>query len=187
MGTRRINNPKRPGAGARSGQSLVESCVAIAIICLILMGLLQLSRIFTAQEILDFAAGRAARCRIVGFNEFMVYKTVRVASIANAGRLVYPQVEGGPLAQRAIERANIPLYMGGMNGGQLPFLLDYENWSSVNYSMIEHSDPPMVRMNVRQNYRIFTPVFRAFYSRDTMGMSGSSEMENHYPLYLEAQ
>jgi len=82
------------------GQALIESCIVIGLICLLLMGLFQLVQLFMAQEIMDYAAGRGARAKAVGFNDFMVAKTVCIGAIANAGALTFPErSSGGPWVQ----------------------------------------------------------------------------------------
>ncbi len=120
------------------------------------MGLLQISEIFAAREILNHAAARGARCKTVGFNWFMVEKSVRVASIPNAGKMLTPAFENTDTALRTmvetmkpgelweetlratpsslqynLERARIPEYMGSWNRPRAGHILDYENWDTV--------------------------------------------------------
>ncbi len=76
-----------------SGQSLLESCLAIALLCLLFFGLFQVSRLLAAREILQHAAARAVRARTVGFNHWMTRKAVLVASIPNAGRMIEPSLD----------------------------------------------------------------------------------------------
>ncbi len=80
-------------SNARNGQSLIESCLAIALICLVFMGMLEVSRLLTAKQVLNHAAACGARARTVGFNDWMVNKVVHVAAIPNAGRMTTPQIE----------------------------------------------------------------------------------------------
>ncbi len=172
---------KRAGCG---GQSLVESCVVIGIICLFLMGLFQLSQLYMAREILMFAAGRGARARAVGFNDFMVHKTVRVASIPAAGRMLdRPDNVNNPSAQRNFERARIPLYLAEEHYGRLSAILDYTNWPEVSHSLIDLGGPRL-DCRVRENFPVGNPVFRAFYRGEAVPLSGNATLENHYPLYL---
>ncbi len=77
------------------GQALIESCLAIALICLIFFGLLQISQLFAAREVLFHSAARAARAKTVGFNRFMVSKSARVAAIPNSGHMITPDYERG--------------------------------------------------------------------------------------------
>src|ERR1035437_1927236 len=101
----------------RRGQAIIESSLVLALVCLVLFGLFEISQLFAAQEILDYAAARGARAETVGFNRFMVEKTVRVGAIPNAGRLINPVVSGGPAAQSDAELARIPLYLAAENSG----------------------------------------------------------------------
>lgn len=195
----------------RAGQSLIESCIVIGILCLLFMALLQLSQLYMAQEILHYAAGRGARAKTVGFNEFMVYKTVRVGAIANAGKMTEPElaeqapaeltlslgsrfrtrfpvaVSGGPVAQRALEQARIPMYLGAEWYTQLSAILDYENWPNIYYSYSEQETPPLLNFYVHQAFPLALPLHRAFYTDDSIPFSGQATLENHYPLYLNAE
>jgi hypothetical protein len=165
---------------------MVESCLVMAILCLLLFSLFQVSRLFVAEDVLQYASARGARARAVGFNDFMVFKTVRVATIVNAGAMLEPREGGGPAAQRALERGRIPLYMGADWPHELPSILDYEDWWTVSYSLIEGGNPALVDCRVSQRFPLRTALHRAFYAADSLTLRGESQMENHYPLYLEA-
>lgn len=78
------------GGGWRSGQSLIESCLVIAVLCLVLFGGVQISQLYLTREVLDSAATAGARARAVGLNDFMVRKVVRIVSLPIAGQLVEP-------------------------------------------------------------------------------------------------
>ncbi len=168
------------------GQALIESCLIVAAICLILMGLFQVSQLFAAREIMAYAAARGARARAVGFNDFMARKTARVASIPNAGHMTVPaRTGGGPLMQREIERARIPLYLLAEHQAWANAVLNYEEWDAVALSCSE--TPTTLNMTIRQNIpiRFFPRLFRAFFAGDAVNMSQSVALENHYPLYLQ--
>jgi hypothetical protein len=147
-----------PGVRGRAGQSLVESCLAIAIICLVLMGMLQVALLFSAREIIFHAAASGARAKTVGFNAWMVTKVVRVAGIPNAGRLVEPadyvhpgmdlplkvrQFKPGEIWDQAlqtqpvahqfedVERPGIPEYLELFHDPLAHRALDYTNWDSI--------------------------------------------------------
>ena len=115
----------------------------------------------------------------------MLFKTIRAATLANAGAMLEPREGGGPSAQRAIEQGRIPLYMGADWPQELPSILDYEDWDTISYSVNEVGDPPFVECRVRQHFPLRAALHRAFYAADTMMLRGESQMENHYPLYLE--
>ena len=170
------------------GQALIESCIVIGLICLLLMGLFQLTQLFMAQEILDYAAGRGARAKAVGFSDFMVDKTVRIGAIANAGRMIFPEPEtvgGGPLAQSAIERARIPHYMQS-DSWELDAILNYTLWDTIAWSC-PAPDADILHFEVNQDVPLmfFSNVFKAFFSASAVPMQGVADIENHYPLYLQ--
>jgi len=73
-------DPARHAAPSnREGASLIEACLALAIICLVFLGMFQVSRVLAARDTLNHAAARAARARTVGFNRWMVLKVAQVA------------------------------------------------------------------------------------------------------------
>lgn len=101
-------NPDRR-RNARSGQSLIESCLAAGLICLIFMGMVEISRLITAYQILNYAATCGARARTVGFNDWMVKKAVRTAAIPNAGKMITPQFDKA----NPFIRSQMDLFMSG--------------------------------------------------------------------------
>jgi hypothetical protein len=139
----------------RRGTSLIEACLAMALICLIFLGLFQVSRVLAARDILNHAAARVARARTVGFDDGMVLKVAHVATIPNAGRMLQPvyaneapalqasvandsagvlwdRVLSGSLRplfiQAGVEIARIPEYLGSQNRSQARHILDYSEW-----------------------------------------------------------
>lgn len=173
--------------GPRSGQGLIESCLVVALVCLIFFGIFQISQLFAAQEILDYAAGRGARARSVGFNHFMVFKTIRVGAIANAGRLVNPAYQGGPAQEHAIETARIPLYLGGENGGMLNSILSYEAWDTLSVGSFTSLADGSLQETVTQDVPLKYPFHKAFYAADSVALGGTNTMDQHYTLYLDDQ
>ena len=192
----------------RAGQSLIDSCIAVGVICLIFLGLFQLSQIFAAKEFLSYAAARGTRARTVGFNQFMVWKTVRIGTIPNAGKLISPEyqppasdlaistpteiwqswrkalTQTPESAQWEVEESRIPLYLGADWAGQLPPILDYEDWDTVSIPGPVEDSAGMVSMPLSQEYPLRIPMHRAFYADDTMELGSESRIDNHYLLYL---
>lgn len=179
-------------------------------ICLIFMGLLQISHLFAAREILHHAAARAARARTVGFNQFMVNKAARVAAIPVAGKMLEPAfvnedmtlrnmiatlkpgalwsaaLEAQPVsAQYNLERARIPEYLASENGARALHILDYSNWDSIAVSDSTTILDPVIHINARLDYPLWAPMHRTFYAADTVELTGESYLENHYPLYID--
>ena len=156
-------------AGGRGGQALVETCLAMFLICLIFAGFFQVSQVLAAREVLQHAAARGARAQTVGFNRWMVRKCIYAALIPNSGRLREPAFENvnGPLrdmtarlapgvlwdrllgitpasAQYNLERTRIPDFLGSENEAQSRAVLDYERWQdrSINYTASAITEGP---------------------------------------------
>ena len=139
---------------------MVESCIVIVFLCLLFLGLFQLAHAYVARDVLHHSAARAARAKTVGFNQWMVEKTLRVAAIPNAGPLLQPVVPPGDpaltaalaslgpgdlwdFALRATPRAPslndelraIPDYLASVNRAQGGQVLDYRDWGTIRYAI----------------------------------------------------
>ena len=148
--------PSDPGR-LRRGQAMVESLLAILLICLLFFGLFQLAHAAASREILRHAAARAARARAVGFNGWMVRKSMRVAAIPNAGAMTVPADErfasaafrhavdsgspgavwdlslaSAPHSERGdFELARLGDYLDAPNQPTADEILDYEDWDAI--------------------------------------------------------
>jgi hypothetical protein len=140
------------------GQSIIESCIAIGLICVMFIGVLQVSQMYAAREVLHHTAARGARAKTVGFSWWMVRKAIRVASIPNAGRLIEPAFDNEDPALRSLmqknphpgdlwtaalgvtpaslqfnlERALIPEYMYAAYRERANYVLNYEGWDRIH-------------------------------------------------------
>lgn len=199
---------------SRRGASLIEACLALALICLIFLGLFQVSRVLAARDTLNHAAARAARARTVGFNRWMVRKVAHVAAIPNAGRMLEPvyqnnaphlqaavagdrpgvlwdRVLSGDLwplfTQANIEAARIPEYLGAANIARARYILDYEEWDHIVVNTSGGALSSLLTVRVSQDYPMQVPLSRTFYasSNGRVPLEGKAAIENHYPLYLE--
>jgi len=152
---------RRAAVRYRAGQSLIEACLAMLVLCLVFMGFFQVSQLIGARQVLYHAAARGARAKMVGFNRFMVEKAIRVAAIPNAGRMIQPDIanedaalrewlateraggvwdrvlaaEAGMADIHEIERARIPEFMGAEHWAWAYAVLDYEHWDTVHASV----------------------------------------------------
>ena len=177
---------RRRAGRRRAGQSLIESCLVIALICLIFLGLFHVSQLLAAREVLSHAAARGARAKTVGFRSWMVDKAVLVASIPNAGRMEEPAFDNqdtylrdalarlrpGELwdellgaetssLQYNIERARIPEFMAAQDWSQARYILDYAEWDTVHTPLDLPVDPAqtdsIIEMNVFQDVPLWVP------------------------------
>ena len=187
---------------------MIEASVVIVLICFLLLGVVEVSRVFAAKQVLDHAAAAGARARAVGFNEFMTYKVVKAASIPNAGLLENPAMPhpgsnydwGGVTPGEAFDYAisspgnrshtidtelsRIPLYLGTLDWNELPGILEYEDWDSVRWPALQNLND-IVSTTVRQDFPLKMPLHRAFYAADEVGLSSQAWQADHHSLYLE--
>jgi hypothetical protein len=188
---------------------MIEASLSMALLCLIMFGLLQVSMLYSADEILHHSAVSTARSRTVGFNSFMLEKVSRVAAIPNAGPLLNPDVSGinsnpqywentpaGQIIddtlnpptsspQADIELSRIPLYMATENPGELPAILEYRDWDTVQYPQLSFPSANSLQVRVSQTYPLSFPLHRAYYADDEVRIRGEARMEDHAELYLQ--
>lgn len=191
---------------------MIEACLALGLICLIFLGIFQVSLLLAARDVMAHAAWRGARARTVGFNRWMVHKVTRVAAIPTAGRLVEPPFEnfapalrdalarerpgrlwdrvlGGDIwplfLQAHLERVRIPEYLAAGNHQRAEYQLDYEDWDTVHARDNAGGTTPILTMTVNQQVPLWVPGARTFYAGDTIPVEGTASIENHYPLYLD--
>lgn len=168
----------------RSGAALVESCLVIMLLCLILFGILQVSYLVAAKDVISFSAFAACRAATVGMKDEYVERVVRTTSIPTAGPFVGElNTDGLPTGGRAgktwdsalqstpssdqfwMEHHLIPYYRGAANEADLPRLLNYYNWVNGNTrisSSPAHTDYSVL-VYVRQNVPLTMPFARSFY------------------------
>jgi len=175
----------------RSGQALLESLIVILITGVVLFGVLQIAIMYTGREVLQHAAARAARARSVGFNDWMVEKTVNAAAIPNSGmttteellQIELPNLLGDDLtpgraftrafrrrpradARAQMERELVPLYLASENRGRADFILNYEEWERGSFRIHESGSTfgsGVHRVRVEQNFPLMMPFVPFFF------------------------
>jgi hypothetical protein len=144
---------------------MIESVFVVILICLVFLAAFQYAHLFACKAVLTHAAARAARARAVGFNEWMVQKSARVAAIPASGRRLTPPSTGldpailaalrqnrvgdvwdtaldatampGRSPDALLEVARIPDYMDSINDPTADELLDYELWDRLDVEIDE--------------------------------------------------
>ncbi len=170
------------GRVSSNGQAMIESVFVIILTSLVFLALFQYAQLFSAKLILTHAAARAARARTVGFNQWMVLKSARVASIPAAGRRLVPPGGGidpaistalqqnrvGDIWEMALrgntrspgamlERGRVPEYMNTINNPTADQLLDYELWDTLSVELdesltLDGMTPAEIDVNVRMRH-----------------------------------
>ncbi|WFB35637.1 pilus assembly protein [Kiritimatiellota bacterium B12222] len=196
---------------SKSGQALLETFGIMMLLCMILFGMIQYVLMLTATEVIQYSADASVRARAVGFNDFMVYKVNRVASIPNAGLMTSPSSAGISNAQtqnwdtlsageafrrsiaqnpsssqyQNIEYNNIPLYMDAEHWGQLGGILDYEDWDSISRPIYTTTSGDTVGVTVTQDYPLRMPFLRAFTDGNEIHIRQEARLADHSELYLQ--
>jgi hypothetical protein len=174
----------------RAGAALIESSLAMMMLCLILFGLLQVSYLVAAKDVVSFSAFAASRSATVGMKDEFVERVVRTTSIPIAGPMVgepYSEASlgtGGSMGQtwdRSMqaspssqqywaEKHIIPYYLGAVDETVLGGLLNYYNWVSTDtrISSSPRHTSDSVEVYVQQYVPLAFPFSRAFY-RGNMG------------------
>lgn len=197
----------------RRGQSLIEACLAIVLVCLVFCGVFQVSQLFAAKEFLDYSASRAARAKTVGFNGFMVFKCGKVGCIPNSGVMTEPAYtniddvlrdkidtstpgglwdwvlgEAAPVSEQYdIERVRIPEFLASPTYPSAYATLNYEDWGSVVIGVTTIGGPSgtVLQATARQDYPLRVPMHGSFYADDDVELEGRAYLEKHYSLYLD--
>jgi hypothetical protein len=167
-----MNHAKR-----QRGATLIEASIVIVVVSLVFFGLLQVSLLINASQVLDFAAFTAARSKTVGFHDGIVYKAFRVSNIPNAGKMLVPATGLTQEQQLAVEKQRIPWYLQDIAA------LDYQYWQDISMIYPVVNDDALI-VATQQRYPMNIPMYQAFYPRDHIWLEGRAQMENHYPYYL---
>jgi hypothetical protein len=161
---------------------MIESVLVIIVACFCFLAIFQYANLFAAKAVLTHAATRAARARTVGFNEWMVRKSARVAAIPACGKRITPAYAGvDPAITEALslnrvgdiwdlalhsstrspgsrlELARLSAYMDSVNDPTASNILDYELWDELSVDIEEPANidgmaAGQLRVSVRQRH-----------------------------------
>lgn len=190
----------------KQGSALVESCIVMALLCLILFGFLQTSFIVAARNVLNHAAVAAARARSVGLNDFMLLKVSRYASIPTAGPLTAPagdygtdRPEGQTVGARlsnAMSRDHAVISVQGeyvvsvkeayhlAATTKFEQILDYANWTDGSTDVFvtyEADNDDVLTVQVEQTLPLVMPFSRVFFPHLDLVTATRDDREEQYP------
>lgn len=158
--------------------------MVMVLLCLILFGILQVSLVTAAHDVLIYAASAGLRCATIGYDDTMVAKAVHVAALPNMG----PKNVGW-----AEELSRIRDYLAYEDSAENPGVLDYirdDYWVSLQEPEVD-SSADLLTISLLQDYPLSFPFARAFYNKSTAELSTSGldldremAMEYHANLYL---
>ncbi len=195
--------------GQKQGSAMVESCIVMALLCLILFGILQVSYVVSARNVIRYSAVATARAAAVGLNDFMLYKVSHYTAIPAAGPVRTPSGFGrerpegesaGALWGNAISRKNTPRSQLGeyevavreayhlAEVAEHNLILDYDNWqreeTDVKFSVEEDNKLDMLHVEVKQNVPLVLPFARVFFSHLKTAKAERGENVGTYPAKL---
>jgi Flp pilus assembly protein TadG len=168
----------------REGAAMVESCIVMVLLCLILYGILQVSLVTAASDVLIYAASAGARCATIGYDDTMVEKTVRIAAMANMGPKRIGLGEEMYRIQEYLTMASSAADKSLLNH------IDDEYWNSLEkpeYSFRGEPESGELTMELSQRYPLAFPMVGAIYNRNYTDLSTDDldlRMEDHAGLYL---
>ena len=181
-GAARIRADARTRSGRRKGQAMVETVVVMFFLCLAFFCVYEYANLLTAHTVVNYAAARAARARTVGFNDFMITKTVRVATAGVAGACRSHDDKGGDLATGTLV-SRMGSYLETENEADTRGILDFELWDSdkLGWSADEPGgENAELIMHVWQRRPLYDSD-----DKDLREVRGEAGIESHYPLYLQ--
>lgn len=185
---------RRPRARA-AGQAMVETVIALLFVMIAFLYVLQYVDNLRAKLSLDYAAMRCARARAVGYNDYKLRKTSRLATMATAGECRTRNDAGSPLSTGGM-LGRLNTYLSSRNDAEARCILDFDYWDAAvtqDPRVTRSGDEITVRVDQRRP-QLFNPL--AFSggepaaSGDMNGaprldLSGEFTIEAHYPAYLQ--
>ena len=194
------------------GAAILESFLCMVLIGMILFGILQIFQLVVADMVTDYAAFRGARSAAVGFRDELALREALVKAAPVSGPLVIPNYgsySGYGWNQLETEKS---LLRGFMQGERL---VEYADWVGKDrYHMsyqCPHYGQPLIggcsicgsggQHHVRAgaqgfdqsmrfrfefvNYPLSIPLHDWLTGRESITISGESELTNHSSAFLE--
>ena len=185
------------GVGRRkAGQAMVESAVVLVVLFVAFFLALQYADNLRAKLLAEYAAFRCARARTVGYNDYKLLKTARMAMLSASGKCRTTDDEDRPLSTGALV-SRMGLYLGSVNEGQARTVLDCQYWDD-DATRVDEPTVSGGRITVKveqsrpQFFDLANPSAGAV---DANGVTpsgatrahlvGESSIEAHYPEYLQ--
>ena len=183
-GPARFRADARTRSGRRRGQAMVETVVVMFCLCLVFFCVYEYANLLTAHTVVNYAAARAARARTVGFNDFMVTKTIRVATASVAGKCRSHDDKGDNLSTGTLV-SRMGSYLETEHEADTKGILDFALWDSdkLGWSADEPGgENAELTIHVWQRRNLYDSGDDA---RDFHEVRGEAGIESHYPLYLQ--
>ena len=168
----------------RRPQAIIESVLALLLLCLIMFSLMEVGILYKNQMIADHTAFVMARSYCVGFASDVVQRAAEVGSIGMSGKLEQP-VSYAYMTQRELAAADPEMIENFLT--QKGYTMSYEYWDHIRQQTPGNAGPDGMsdfKVDV-SNYPVEMPMHRAYMSGDTVDFSGQVRMFNHAGIYLQ--
>ena len=164
---------------------MLESVIALFFLCFAFFLVVDYAELLKTRTVMDYAAARAARARAVGFNDFMVAKTLRIATMPVAGECLTTRGTGRPpTAGFLISRSGS--YLQSEYESDTKGILDFELWDPAKFgwSAAESYNGRQGDVTVKVHQR--HPLVSALPGGvDETTIGGEARSESHYRYYLK--
>ena len=141
---------------------MVETTIALIFVLIVFLALFNLADLTRTKLLVENAAVKCARARAVGYNDFMLRKIARLATMPAAGRCLTPSDDGAGTLSRSDRYRRIGDYLMSEYEEQADAILDF---GLFDFGVLTGAVNPDAD------------------SRATI--SASSTQEAHYPDYLQ--
>lgn len=170
------------------GQALLESALMMVLFAFICFGMMQVILKINAEQVHQWGLYGGSRARIVGYGDPGVQKMYLVGNILNSGEMYSPSYGWPAITQSSYEMEYIPRYLGPgpvYNNERL----DYHYWPDFP-QMSPAGIGDVYNATAVQDYPLeiarMIPLLETSFGTDTATLQSELSIDNHYPLYLDA-
>ena len=169
---------------------MVETTIALIFVLIVFLALFNLADLTRTKLLVENAAVKCARARAVGYNDFMLRKIARLATMPAAGRCLTPSDDGAGALSRSDRYHRIGDYLMSEYEEQADAILDFEYWQNGDtaISATEGSSPVTATVSQHRPRLFDFGVLTGATKPDADAratISASSTQEAHYPDYLQ--
>lgn len=169
---------------------MVESTIAMIFILLAFLALFNLTDLIRAKLLIENAAVKCARARTVGYNDFMLRKIARLATMPVSGKCLTASDEDEGTVSYATRYYRIGSYLCSEYEAQANTILDFEYWENGDTSASASIGNSPVTATVKQrrprlfDFGVLTSTGKS-NEDDRAEISATATVEAHYPDYLQ--
>lgn len=177
-----IKSGEKKERRGESGQTMVEAVICMLMICLVLFGLLQVFYLAVAGMVADYAAFCTARSASVGFSDYLLNRTSRVAAIGASGDMIEPTgYDYSPIEQLWLERGSSGLASQYIQGVRW---LEYEYSDNMECRVNRGMDTVEAEFTA-SDYPVELPMSGAYWGDEGIDITAESRVMNYSRHYLE--